>query len=273
VNATSLEVRRLGPADEPTLVAYLERDRANNLFHLANLAQLGMDCPDLRYFGAFDGPALVGELMLMRRSAGVVWDDPDCLPALLDVARRQRAEIFTGQRRGLERLLALLPASAIRERLFTHYARITAQTLRPWRPAGERLATLDDADVLAGLYARNLLMAGGTRAEHRARIERTLTTGGMIAWIERDGVAVSAARTSAIGYGMAMIGGVVTLPEYRRQGFARACTGLLTRELLGLGVEPYLNYDPSDPAPTACYRRLGYEDFDEWLLIVLNEGW
>ena len=83
-------------------------------------------------------------------------------------------------------------------------------------------------------------------------------------------MAVSAARISAVGHGMAMIGGVVTLPAYRRYGFARACTGLLCRQLLNRGIEPHLTYDPSDPAPTTTYYQLGFADIGEWLLAFLQ---
>jgi len=263
-------IRRLTPADRQTLIAYLEQDRANNLFHLANLAQNGMEHPDLRYYGAFAGEVLVGELMLMRRSAGVVWDDPACLPPFARLLVEAQIEGISGQRQVVEPLLALRPAGSIERLLPAVFARVTAQTLRGWPPRGERLATPSDVEMLADLYAQNLFRGDASRAEHKARVERVLATGGLVAFVERHGRAVSAARTSAIGHGLAMIGGVVTTPAFRQQGLARACTGLLSRTLLDLGIAPHLTYDPTDAGASRAYQTLGYEAIGEWLIAFLK---
>jgi len=259
-------VRRLRPAERVSLVRYLEQDRVNNLYHLANLAQVGMECPDLRYFGAYSGDELLGVLMLMRRNAGVAWHDPAVLSEFVRLMRREGALALSGRRDQVEPLLALLPAGQVRRMVPAHCAGVTPQSLRPWPGCGERLAGMDDMDVLIDLYAQERLLTLASREEHRLRLERTLNTGGLIALVERDGLAVSAARTSAIGHGMAMIGGVATLPAYRRRGFARACTGLLSQLLLDQGIEPYLTYDFTDPAASRTYASLGFADVSDWLL-------
>jgi len=266
-----LTVRRLGQKDVGALVRYLERDRLNNLFHLANLDQLGIEHPELHYYGAFraDG-AWAGELMRFRSSAGIFWQDRRVLPQFKDIIHREKASALTGQSTQVDPLLSLLPDGYISECVAATYALVGAGELRPWPDRGERLATLDDLDLLADLYARNLLFGKLDWRKHRARIESVLATGGIITLVERDGLAVSAARTSAIGHGMAMIGGVITLPAYRRMGFARACTGLLSRQLIERGVDSCLNYSAADPAASKTYLGLGYRTIGKWTIAFLN---
>lgn len=268
---TKIAVRPLEPADKEQLVAYLEQDPPNNLFHLANLAQLGFEYPDLHYYGAFDDDGtLIGEIMLMRANAGVFWHDPAALPLFKEIVVRERVRTIAGSREQIEPLLNMLPAGSIRELINATYAHATAGELMPWPRRGEHLATLDDIDLLADLYAHNILFTTLNRAEHRDRVESVLKTGGLIAFVKRDDIAISAARTSASGHRMAMIGGVLTLPAYHRQGFGRACTGLLARRLIEMGVTPHLTYDHNDPAARRTYLGLGFQTIGEWTIAFLN---
>jgi len=271
MNTQKPTLRRLGQDDTESLISYLESDRHNNLFHLSNLDQLSFDHPDLRYFGAFqpDGD-WAGELMLFRTSAGVYWQDRRVLPYFKDIILREKARAISGQKDQVNPLLNLLPDGVISERISATYAVVGNDDLLPWAERGERPATLDDCDLLADLYARNLLFGKLDWDKHRARIESVLTTGGIITLIERDGLAVSAARTSAIGHGMAMIGGVITLPAYRQMGLARACTGLLSRQLIERGLDSCLTYNSADPAASRTYLGLGYRTIDEWTIAFLE---
>ena len=192
------------------------------------------------------------------------------MPPFKDIFQREGATGLSGQKDQVDPLLNLLPDDQEIERIDATYVTIGRNELRPWPEQGERLATLDDTQLLADLYARNLLFGRLDRDKHRTRIESVLTSGGLITVVERDGLAVSAARTSAVGYGMAMIGGVLTLPAYRRQGHARACVGLLSRTLLDLGIEPCLMYNHADPAATGTYLGLGYQAIDEWIVAFLD---
>lgn len=262
-----LEIRRLGQPDVPAMVRFLERDAPNNLFLLANLAQWGIAYPFLRYFGAFRQEELVGVLMFFRHSAGVCWEDAGVLPLFAAIFQQTSVTALSGSRRQIEPWMPFLPPAVPERTLYGVFAVLSPGNLRPWPARGERLATPDDMELLVELYGRNLLFTYQAREEHRRRLLETLEAGGKIAFVERDGRAVSAARTSAIGHGMAMIGGVITLPEYRRQGYATACTGLLSQELMAGGYTPYLVYNPQDPAASRVYQRLGFQPYDEWIVI------
>lgn len=261
-----VRARRLRPTDRAALIRYLEQDRLNNLFPLANLAQVGMEYPELRYFGAYVGDELLGALMLMRHNAGVAWHDPSVLPEFARLLLRERALALSGRRERVEPLLDLLPSGRVRRNVPARCAGVTEQSLRPWPGCGERLAGAGDIEALIELYSADILLTHVSREEHRQRLERTLNAGGLIVLVERDGLVVSGARTSAVGHGMAMIGSVATLPAYRRRGFARACTGLLSRLLIDQGIEPYLTYDFTDPAASRTYASLGFVDRSDWLL-------
>jgi GNAT superfamily N-acetyltransferase len=265
----SVRLRRLMPADRETLAAYLLRDPSNNIIQLANLEQYGLDRPGVRFFGAFEGRALVGELMCFRHG-GVCWNSDAALTPFAELLQQRQMEALYGSAGYVLPLLRLLPAADRGPVIETAFCDVTRESLQAWPARDERLARAADLGRLADFYALNLLSTNQTWSEHFRRLERTLYSGGMIALLERDGVVVSAGRVATLGYGMAMISSVVTRPAYRGQGFATACTGLLSRMLLDLGFTPHLCYDRADPVAARIYHRLGYQVRGDWVHVLLR---
>lgn len=58
--------------------------------------------------------------------------------------------------------------------------------------------------------------------------------------------------------------GYVTRPEGRGRGFGRACAGLLTKELLGLGKIPLIRSQDTRPGSIGIARSLGFVAYGRW---------
>lgn len=72
---------------------------------------------------------------------------------------------------------------------------------------------------------------------------------------------VAAAGTHVIAphHGVAMVGNVFTVPEYRGRGLGRRVTGAVTAELLERGIATVaLTVDPRNTPAIVAYRALGY---------------
>ncbi|WP_082234845.1 GNAT family N-acetyltransferase [Halobacillus massiliensis] len=85
-------------------------------------------------------------------------------------------------------------------------------------------------------------------------------------FIERDGLFVSSASTTAENTMSAMIVGVCTHPDYQKNGYASSCMKQLCEEVLDEGKLLCLFYD--NPKAGKIYKRLGFEDIGYWMMHI-----
>ncbi|WP_346764171.1 GNAT family N-acetyltransferase [Bacillus sp. N1-1] len=84
-------------------------------------------------------------------------------------------------------------------------------------------------------------------------------------YIEMDGQPVSAASTAAENSQSAMVVGVCTLPDYKRNGYATTCSSKLCYDVLSEGKVLCLFYD--NPDAGTIYKRIGFQDIEKWMMI------
>ena len=73
-----------------------------------------------------------------------------------------------------------------------------------------------------------------------------------------------ASHTQAIE-GTTRVRAVYTPPELRRHGYAGACVGAMSAELVARGLRCILYADLANPTSNSIYRKLGYEAVAELL--------
>ncbi|MGR3765444.1 GNAT family N-acetyltransferase [Rossellomorea sp. NS-SX7] len=83
-------------------------------------------------------------------------------------------------------------------------------------------------------------------------------------YIERDGLYVSSASTTAENSMSAMIVAVCTHPEHKKKGYATECMTKLCRDVLQEGKELCLFYD--NPEAGRIYKNIGFEDIGYWMM-------
>jgi ribosomal protein S18 acetylase RimI-like enzyme len=96
--------------------------------------------------------------------------------------------------------------------------------------------------------------------------------------IRVNGRLVAAAGTHVIGRGsrIAVVGNVLTQPEFRGRGYAQATTSAVTAELLQFCDHVVLNVRSDNPPALHAYRRLGYAEhvrFEERLGHRIGSLW
>ena len=97
----------------------------------------------------------------------------------------------------------------------------------------------------------------------RQRLESGLGRGYLIR--EGDEI-VSTVSTSAETSVSAMIGGVMTHPNFRGRGYASFCLSVLCDELNREGKIACLTYD--NPAAGSIYKRIGFKDIGRWMICI-----
>ncbi|HJP88244.1 MAG TPA: GNAT family N-acetyltransferase [Candidatus Limnocylindrales bacterium] len=101
---------------------------------------------------------------------------------------------------------------------------------------------------------------------------------GVYRGIRVNGRLVAAAGTHVIGRraGIAVVGNVLTQPEFRGRGYAQATTGAVTAALLEFCDHVVLNVRSDNPPALNAYRRLGYAEhvrFEERLGHRIGSLW
>jgi ribosomal protein S18 acetylase RimI-like enzyme len=129
---------------------------------------------------------------------------------------------------------------------------VDGRTFRPADDPGiERLGAMD-----AGELNRLYRLGFGSWLPPSAIHE------GVYYGIRVNGRLVAAAGTHVIGRGarIAVVGNVLTQPEFRGRGYAQATTGAVTAHLLEFCDHVVLNVRADNPPALNAYQRLGYAE-------------
>ena len=236
----------------PEIREYLRRDPVRNAFVLHDLAE---EPERARFWLVRRGGRPVSHLLVYDSSQfGALWahlaGEPDagrlllpCLPkqgvivlcppemagAVLDhvVGGRAIPEEIMVVERGEERLVGSGPAVRVPAEQAEEYARLVVPSIVPLSPA---------------LIERN-----------RQHLAEQVVYG-----VFQEGALVSVAGTSVRTDDAWIVGGVVTLPAYRRRGYARHATSAVTRLALESAGRAGLWVDAANAPAIALYQELGY---------------
>ena len=77
-------------------------------------------------------------------------------------------------------------------------------------------------------------------------------------WKKADGTPVACCYYR-LNQGLGSVGGVYTMPEYRRRHYAQHLVYSVTKRISEMGYTPMLYTDANYAASNACYQKIGYE--------------
>lgn len=264
---------RLTARDAEVLWARLRSDVPANIFPIADLEHFGWESPNLRFDGIFRGDELTGHLMRYGTNGSFAYDHRDDARLVERWLRHNRIAYVNGLARYVAPVLDRLRPGEVVRLEESYLARLEPDRFRPETlrasPGQSRRATLEDLDGATRTHIAApdefAQLDYGTRRE---MLRATLTDGWrrLFVGVTPYGKIVSAAQTSAEAETLAVIGGVVTDPAYRGQGYGKACTAALCAELLAEGKIPYLFYRKSNEPAARVYAAIGFELIDDWIL-------
>ncbi|MBM4407364.1 MAG: GNAT family N-acetyltransferase [Chloroflexi bacterium] len=222
-----------------------------------------------------------------RTRWGSAWSGDELVAVVLEYGGLSPQPLFVlGDPGGIERILADLihPRAAYVAALPEHLAAVASRyriepgtpMVRMWvdrdhfRPASSDAERLFPAEIgdLNRLYQLGFA----------SWLPSSTIADGVYYGIRVNGRLVAAAGTHVISATarLAVVGNVLTSPEYRGRGFATAVTGAVTADLLRSCDQVVLNVRSDNPPALATYRRLGYREhvrFEERLVHRLGSPW
>lgn len=270
-------MRQLRPADEPSLRDYWAEMPQAHLFSIADLDQFGWSWGRLRYYGWFDGHDLVGYLMSYGLNAQWHYRDPALAPQVARQVQSLGIRTATGLERVVRPVVTLLGAPRLEREEPSRLCRLPPAAFRPEAKEGApgeiRRAAVADIPALTALHLAAPDQFENPSGASRERMLRAALTDGwrrIYLACSPTGQVVAAAQTSAEGRELAVIGGVVTHPAWRGQGYGSAVTAHLCAALLAEGRQPYLFYSRTNGAAARAYEKVGFLPLERALIAQLR---
>jgi RimJ/RimL family protein N-acetyltransferase len=277
------------------LEALLRRDPVQNVFHLSAMlehdtARYGGDLAegqerqgDMWAVGAFREGELAGVVAGVRGTGGIyhIPGDREALEAVAEAvvekARQGSLSLLSGHYSQVGVLLPLVQAAGVGPPDYCHFRTLHADQLAVPPPAAgfpaPRLASTHDMERLIDFYETGFysLARLPSRAAWRNRLTEQFAHRTLYLVENNHGRVVSAALSSAEAEGVAMLGGVATLPEYRGKGLSALCVGALCEHLLTNGFHTVaLFYLEDNNSAGRVYEKLGFQEAGQWLLAPLG---
>ncbi len=262
-------IRPLTNADRELVVPFLSSSPEINLYLLGNVETPGFEESYCQFWGDFEAKTGRLRAVLNRYMTGwVVFGEADAdWPALGRILDEypETAKRLQDNPMGIESFLPFLRRYRASKLSVQELMALDAADFHPVAPRSGvviRRAVWEDLPQLVAVYAD---------AEHMTRtpaaVEIPLRDRRI--WLaEQGGAVVSVALTNAETAGMAMIGGVFTLPHARGQGLSQAVCSGLCAELLALGKRPVLYWE--NKAAGTVYRKLGFHPIGAWRSVHLE---
>ena len=263
-------MRQLHEADREALLCYLQDEEAYNLFIIGDVENYGLSDEHISVavhecHGEWDS------LVLRYHESFVVYakqEDYDAA-AVADYIKEQPYEIVSGKGNIVNKLVSYFPDRKPRMTLLSRCDASLIQNARPHNADIRRIQP-HETDKVVKLFCaidEYLHMYKGRESAQSVRMARELQRGGMGfgAFIGDD--MVSYAQITARNSRSAMVVGVGTHPDYRRQGFASAVMQTLCKTSFESGLS-FLCLFYDNPGAGRIYHHIGFVELGEYLMLV-----
>lgn len=269
MEVSSMRREELEFGQEREALAFLEREPVRNLRMVWALRRWGLFNLGLaeqgRYLAARGREGIRGMLMLNNQGMLRVAARGDVARELVERALSSWGipEVLAGPEEEIEEILGAVKElmEAVEHREEEVSLALSARDFAPLRGWAEA-AGEEDLDCLVDLERMLQEELLGSIAETwviRLQLRRALEDG-TAALIHHAGRAVSKAEIEAATPRADELGGVYTVPDHRRRGFAAAACSLVCESSLMLGKTVRLETQRDNAAAVSLYRNLGFRE-------------
>ncbi|MDD4628239.1 MAG: GNAT family N-acetyltransferase [Candidatus Peribacteraceae bacterium] len=262
-------IRELHEADRQAILAFANLREQENLFAIGSFGHPSpFDDPfkDNRYFGYEENGVLKGIAVCFGKWGSFVVNCPERegINVLVDGVMERKIH-FTSIpvfRRYADPMVAWLKEKYGREPKKVSEETVLLLEKGVFQPMESRaaMAMEKDRDDCARLEKDNPNTP--VTNEERACVipEYTFV-------IHKDGMLIAKANVHGFSRHFAQIGGVMTHPRYRRQGFGRQCVSALCGHCFAKGVDHIILFTAKTNLPAQnLYKSLGFKPVDEFLI-------
>lgn len=269
-------MRRLDESDRDRVMAYLKKEPEYNLFLIGDIENFGMST-DFQDIMAFEKDGEIDSILLRYHHSFIPYSsNPEFETApLLSALDTPVLHIMSGKQSVIDRLMPHLEGFDYKSSYLMKLGRgdLIEGDSRP-EPEGVVLsaATIDDVpamvDFVAGVVEFTHM---GTRQERITQMNISFEKNAIHYYLYKHQEQIIAiAGTTAENSISAMVVSVATDPAWRGRGLASGLVTALAKNLLADQME-YLCLFYNNPEAGRIYRRLGFRDAGEWIMVPRAE--
>lgn len=270
-----MEMRKLNKKDRETVLNYLKQEPEINLFMISDIENYGFDSPEIQEIWAeFDINSNDYNAVVLRYYSHYIfythnkefdYKNSPIISLLQKALTIGAAGELSSKGEIMDKLALALNTKGNFERKTRYYMKCdkinTAFTIQHIDKV--KWCEPNEVDFVCDLIDNRIDEFTPTR--NREALRRGIKEGKeKIAFVkdENSKKALATSQITAENSVSAMIIGVATDPEYRKQGYASACIYTVTKYLIDKGKSACLFFD--NPKAGRIYKKLGYIEIDRW---------
>ncbi|TNK82101.1 hypothetical protein C4M98_00650 [Mycoplasmopsis pullorum] len=263
-------MQKLTIKNQSELLEFLNQDYINNLFFIGDLIEFGFDDTSVKSYGFYENNKLKAAIMLFHST--LLISDPDNFISkeeLIEFIKNQSVSNIITEQECAQHINELIKKD--------YQIEIKQEEIlvlnRPITQEGfiSNFANRDDLSLIIDgrktIEEFKGVSAQGLKLDY---LQRTYDTGFYIPFIIKEqNIVASHASVACMTPKAAMIGGVYTLKEHRKKGYASDCVLNLCKWLQNKHKTPVLFFD--NPLAGSVYKKIGFEHFGLLNVMILKE--
>jgi uncharacterized protein len=257
-------IRKLTEADHEQVLAFLSEEPSINLFIIGDIEAFGYSSDFQELWAEFDKQNGIKAVLLRYHTSFIPYAKGEFdINGFVSIMKQYNQPISLSGKSDIVEKFEAFQELALGPKQVTFFAECTSAENLGSTDAEIKAATLEDVDRI--IEIRKSIEEFHIRGDARDMLKQAMETKtGRTYYTEDQGVVTAAVSTTAENSISAMIVGVCTLKDYRRQGLATAIMQKLFKVVLDEGKTLCLFYD--NPEAGRIYKRLGFKDIGKWTM-------
>ncbi|MGP4067384.1 GNAT family N-acetyltransferase [Halobacillus sp. B29] len=263
-------IRRLHEADDQACQQLLAKRPAENLFIIGDIENFGYEQDFQKLWGEFDDNQQLIAILLKYHNNYICYAEGEFdAPAFAEIINEDTDFMqLSGLQSITSQILSHIQHPAPKTRTL-YYAKCETTAYLDQKADTKNVQRAKLGDIPSITMLHSLIPEFEMDNSREDSMKRGLQNGSARTYfIKNDREVLSCASTTAENSMSAMVVGVCTHPDYKKQGYASICMTKLCHELLAEGKMLCLFYD--NPEAGSIYKRLGFEDIGKWMMHVFH---
>lgn len=259
-------IRKLCEQDRELALQFLSEEPCMNLFLIGDIENFGFDCDFQEVWGQFaDNGKLEGILLRYHNNFLPYYKDEqfdnEGFKRIIKYYKKGNV-IISGKESIVKKYRYLFPYKKVKKMYFCEMR--DDEQICP-NNKEIKIASVDDAERICKMI--DTIDEFTNASSVNIIKQKIVDESGRVYYIEDDdGEVISVSQTTAENTKSAMVVGVATKKEHRRQGYMNECLSKLCEDVLAEGKMLCLFYD--NPEAGSVYHKMGFKAIGKWMMII-----
>ncbi|QCX34405.1 GNAT family N-acetyltransferase [Caloramator sp. E03] len=270
-------IRILNEKDKPVVEEYLERNHIDTTFLIGNVKYFGLENKkDLRrcgdYYGYFENGILKGIIPFYNLGSCIPhFESKNAIPHFIDLMKNNEFKFLLGMKKFIEPLYNELKSLKQSGNISDSYYFVNNNFKEFIIPEVEIKSFHEiDLDCITDFIVETNIKGFGNMKYTKDEAIKSLNQRSKdedYLFLIKDNLIVAGANIQTSTDRISQIGAVYTLPEHRGRGYCKAVVSNLCSRIISKGKIPTLIVRKNNMPAVKAYKALGFEFYDEYLLI------